>query len=1611
MLSLLYVDDEPGLLEIGKLFLETSGEFSVTTVMSGKEALGQLAQQRFDAVVSDYQMPEMDGLELLKSVRRSFGNLPFILFTGRGREEIVIEAINNGVDFYLQKGGDPKAQFAELAHKIRQAVGRRRAETALSDSEQRLADIINFLPDATFAIDNDGNVIAWNRAMEEVTGVGAKGIMGKGNYEYAVAFYGERRPMLIDLVMRPDAQFEQARYLFTHRSSSTLTAETELEKKDGTRIHLWGKASHLFDQEGRQIGAIESIRDITEMKKSEKALSDSEQRLADIINFLPDATFAINTDGQVIAWNRAIEEMTGIAAADILGKAGYEYALPFYGTRRPILIDLIFESEGKIAQYYSNILRDGNTLSAETNLPHPKGRQIHVLAKASPLYNREGSVTGAIEAIRDITDRKKAEEELLAANEQLAASGEELRAQYDELAEGEKRIRESEARLNFMIGFYEYSRRSERELLKYAIEGAGVVTGSPLGYLAFLSEDESELSMYAWSKAAMAECSMREKPIVYKTEKTGLWGEPVRQRRPVITNDYEAPDPKKRGYPEGHPRILRHMGVPVMDEGRIVLVAGVANKPSDYTDNDSHELALLMRGLWSIIKRKRAEQNVRNTLAFLNALIDQNPNPVWISDNKGFLIRMNAACGRLLHSNEEELVGKYNIFEDTVVEKQGYIPLVRSVFDEGKVASFELTYDTALLETISLKENVSLVLEVTVFPVRDAAGTITNAVIMHNDITSRKRAESEMQAAYEQVAAAEEELRSQYDELARAQLELRNRQEQLEEIAGTVPGVVFQFYARPDRTMGMYYASRRAVELLGINKNLEEFFPALVAGIHPEDRERFLGSVHEVVSSGTAWDFTGRYTKPSGETIWFRGLSSPVQHGNELVFSGVILDITDLKGAEQALLQERTFTDALLDSIPGLFYLYNDEGRLIRWNRNHETVTGYSAEELMGRHVLDWYSDEEDAARIREAIDRALRDGHSSAEANITIKGGKKIPFYFTAVTLEVGGKRYFTGIGTEIARLRETETALRESEERYRVLTDFAFDGILIQDFNGHILFTNPSIRRMMGITDPTMLRGKTSLDFVKPEYQELLMEDLENVRSGKGGYLQTYRVQTWEGKEIWVETVGTTIQYNGKDANIVALRDITDRKAMEEKLRESEEKYRLIAENSPDMIYFIDPKGYVRYVNTFAAQALKTEPGAVTGKHVTELFGSEVAQHRLDEINRVITTMSPVRTEIFENLPSGGVWIDLRLSPLVDESGRVLGVLGHSHDISDRKKAEAALRESETKYRLLVENSYDIIYTINSDGVLTFVSPSWTALLGYDPTNVTGKPFQQFVHPADVPECEVFLAKVVSSRQRQSGVEYRVIHADGSIRIHTSTISPILDSDGSIISYIGNARDITEMKQTQNAIRESNRKLNLLSSITRHDVANQLTVVQGYTQLAALRKTDPVTTDFLAKIASAVDMIQHQIEFTRTYQDLGVQAPAWHRVADVIQGVRPSGIKLLCTCDATEIFADPMIGKVFFNLFDNAVKYGQRVTTITVGCEPKGDELVITFADDGIGIPLNEKQKIFEKGFGQHTGFGLFLAREILAITGISIHETGSYGKGARFEIAVPKGAYRSP
>ena len=221
-------------------------------------------------------------------------------------------------------------------------------------------------------------------------------------------------------------------------------------------------------------------------------------------------------------------------------------------------------------------------------------------------------------------------------------------------------------------------------------------------------------------------------------------------------------------------------------------------------------------------------------------------------------------------------------------------------------------------------------------------------------------------------------------------------------------------------------------------------------------------------------------------------------------------------------------------------------------------------------------------------------------------------------------------------------------------------------------------------------------------------------------------------------------------------------------------------------------------------------------------------------------------------------------------------------------------------------------------------------------------------------------------------------------------------------------------EMNQYLHILRQANKKLNLLSGITRHDINNQLTVLMGFLSILEGKQTDPTLNEYLQKGTNAAKRISAMIQFTKEYKEIGVNAPAWqdcHTLADTAAKQVTLG-KVMVKNDipaGIHVFADPLVTKVFYNLIDNAVRYGEKITTIHFSVLEYGDDRLIVCEDDGAGVPAEDKRKIFDRGFGKNTGMGLFLSQEILDITGITIRETGELGKGARFEMTVPKGAWR--
>ncbi|CCJ36145.1 multi-sensor signal transduction histidine kinase [Methanoculleus bourgensis MS2] len=230
---------------------------------------------------------------------------------------------------------------------------------------------------------------------------------------------------------------------------------------------------------------------------------------------------------------------------------------------------------------------------------------------------------------------------------------------------------------------------------------------------------------------------------------------------------------------------------------------------------------------------------------------------------------------------------------------------------------------------------------------------------------------------------------------------------------------------------------------------------------------------------------------------------------------------------------------------------------------------------------------------------------------------------------------------------------------------------------------------------------------------------------------------------------------------------------------------------------------------------------------------------------------------------------------------------------------------------------------------------------------------------------------------------------------------------------------REIGERMRAEKALREANRKLNTLSSITRHDILNQLAALLGYLEITQMDlesgrlPADPTLVRYVANELQAARTIQRQVEFTRFYQDIGVKEAEWHDAETLIRQAAEelplSEVRVDIGVTGLWVYADPLIGKVFYNLMENSVRHGGDISRISfLGSRAEGG-LVITYTDDGRGIPAADKERIFRKGFGKNTGLGLFLTREILAITGITINETGVEGEGVRFEIFIPEGEYR--
>ena len=371
--------------------------------------------------------------------------------------------------------------------------------------------------------------------------------------------------------------------------------------------------------------------------------------------------------------------------------------------------------------------------------------------------------------------------------------------------------------------------------------------------------------------------------------------------------------------------------------------------------------------------------------------------------------------------------------------------------------------------------------------------------------------------------------------------------------------------------------------------------------------------------------------------------------------------------------------------------------------------------------------------------------------------------------------------------------------------------------------------------------------------------------------------------------------------------------------------------------------------------------------------------------------------------------IQVSLSLSPIKNAQGTIVGASSTAHDITEKKRMQDEILRAKNEWERTFDAVPDLIAVLDREQRIVRVNKAMADRLGIQPQDAIGQHCYEVVHHLGMPPKSCPHQLLLSDGKEHSSE----IHEDTLNGDFLVTASPLRDVSGALTGSVHVLHDISEPKRAEKALQMAAKKLNILSSITRHDILNQLMILGGYLVLSKDTVKDPELLTFIEKEEEAVTSIRRQIEFTRYYENIGVNAPQWQDIAATIRSsisqLITEGITIEITFSGVEVFADPLISKVFYNLAENSIRHGGHVTLIRFRFTETDAGAVITYEDNGTGIPIEDKEHIFGKGFGKHTGLGLFLTREILAITNITIRENGEPGKGVRFEILIPRDMYR--
>ena len=651
----------------------------------------------------------------------------------------------------------------------------------------------------------------------------------------------------------------------------------------------------------------------------------------------------------------------------------------------------------------------------------------------------------------------------------------------------------------------------------------------------------------------------------------------------------------------------------------------------------SHTLIGFIR---DITERKKHE----NTLLYQARLLESVSDAITSLDMNRCIVSWNKACEDLYGFTIDEVMGKrvpeLITFEYPYTTNEA---VFKQVHEEGKWKGEFNFIHPRTGEKIHLLSSINIL--------KNKEGMANGFIITSNNITDRKKVEEEVRISNERFAL----------------------------IAEATNDAVWDHDFSKNETWG----NKKLYNLYGLDANEKIDFEMFLDHIGAEEREAIVTRMKEAINNSvSSLSETFLFKTADGEKTFFdRAYIKYDEHGNPARILGAMQDITEREKIKKQILKEKELSDSIINSLPGIFYLYNKEGKFLRWNKNFETVSGYTADEMAHLHPLDFFEDETKQI-LADKIANVFANGYDNVEANFMIKGGAVIPYYFTGQAIDYEGQPCLMGVGLDFSEKEKNERMIRNSEEKFRTIIEQANDGIFISDENMYMVDVNSAGCRMLGYSSEELKKLKF-IDLIPHEDLASNPIRIKDIDKGQS-VVNERRVIRKDGTILDVEISAKKL-LDGRYQSFV--RDITERKKAEEVLQQSEKKYKLLFYNNPQaMLMTTIPELEIIDVNEAAVRQygytreefLKMSSRDLRPAEDVEAFMNEMKTMKPDATNR----------RAWRHKRKDGSIIHVETySHQVMYEGKMVW-LGLIHDVTEKYEAKELLQRSYEDIRQLASN-----------------------------------------------------------------------------------------------------------------------------------------------------------------------------------------------------------------------------------------------------------------------------------------------------------------------------------